>query len=182
VAPATAVREASLLHRYTTRVGPDGFVVETGPIGHGNPRRLLFLLRAPVAPSPMAAKIALSVKGPSKEPNRILSIALDPDAPAAQEAIRELHRLELSSRESAFWEAVHHGDRAAALHAFADTEKALDGMAKTGASKAELDADRMRLVDEKAVLDGRLSAEARAAARKRSHQTAISRVTSIFDD
>jgi hypothetical protein len=184
VSPGNSVREATLLHRYPTKVGPDGFVVETGPIGRGNPRRLLFLLKASAAPAPVAATIALTVRGNAeadRESNRILSVPVNAASPAAKEAVRELHRLVLSTHENEFWEAVHHNDRAKAQKAHEAASKVLGSLEGAGAPPAELESDRARLADERAVLDGRLSAEAREMARKRSHHTAISRVTSIFD-
>ncbi|MBI5548499.1 MAG: VWA domain-containing protein [Deltaproteobacteria bacterium] len=184
LAPGNSVREASLLHRYSTKVGPDGFVVETGPIGRGNPRRLLFVLKASGEPTPVAATIALTVRGSAgnePETNRILSVPVNPQSPAAKEAVRELHRLTLSSQENDFWEAVHHNDRALAQKAHDAALRTVAALEAAGAPAGQLDADRGRLADHKAVLDGRLSAEAREMARKRSHQTGISRVTSLFE-
>jgi Ca-activated chloride channel family protein len=185
VAPGNSVREATLLHRYPTKVGPDGFVVETGPIGRGNPRRLLFLLKAGAAPAPVAATVALSVRGSGNEAerdsNRILSVPVNPSSLAAKEAVRELYRLTLAAQENEFWEAVHHNDRSLAQRTHELAHRALEALERAGAPGTEVSADRDRLADEKAVLDGRLSAEAREMARKRSHHTAISRITSIFD-
>lgn len=183
IAPGNAVREATLLHRYPTKVGPDGFVVETGPIGRGNPRRLLFLLKATATPAPVAATIALSTRGAEAgaDSNRILSVPVNPASLAAKEAVRELYRLTLATQENDFWEAVHRNDRARATRANEAALKALTSLEASGASVAELDSDKARMADQKAVLDGRLSAEAREMARKRSHQTSVSRVTSIFD-
>ena len=91
LAPGSSVREATLLHRYPTKVGPDGFVVETGPIGRGNPRRLLFVLKVTSAPSPVAATLALSVRGSGQESeqdsNRILSVPVDAETASAKEAV-----------------------------------------------------------------------------------------------
>jgi Ca-activated chloride channel family protein len=179
VSPASTVREARLLHRYPTKVGPDGFVVETGPIGRGNPRRLLFQLKTGSEPKPVAATIALTVHGPARDPNRILSVPVDPAAPSAAEAIRELWRLELSDRETNFWEAVHENDKPAAARELTGAEIALEKLEKGGVPAADLESDRARLRDGQAVLEGRLSKEAREAARKRSHHTAISRITSL---
>ncbi|HEY3450099.1 MAG TPA: VWA domain-containing protein [Myxococcales bacterium] len=183
IAPGNAVREATLLHRYPTKVGPDGFVVETGPIGRGNPRRLLFLLKAGSTPAPVAATIALSTRGAEAgaDSNRILSVPVNPASLAAKEAVRELYRLTLATQENDFWEAVHRNDRVRATKANEAAHKALASLEAAGASATELDSDKARMVDQKAVLDGRLSAEAREMARKRSHQTSVSRVTSIFD-
>ncbi|MGC4123072.1 MAG: VWA domain-containing protein [Myxococcales bacterium] len=183
IAPGNAVREATLLHRYPTKVGPDGFVVETGPIGRGNPRRLLFLLKAPTAPAPVAATIALSTRGAEAgaDSNRILSVPVNPASLAAKEAVRELYRLTLATQENDFWEAVHRNDRARATKASEAALRALASLEATGAPAAELESDKARMADQKAVLDGRLSAEAREMARKRSHQTSVSRVTSIYD-
>lgn len=183
IAPGNAVREATLLHRYPTKVGPDGFVVDTGPIGRGNPRRLLFLLKAVATPQPVAATIALTVRGSGSDAdsNRILSVPVNPASLAAKEAVRELYRLTLATQENEFWEAVHHNDRPSAQKAHEVALQALDALENSGAPAAELAADRERMTDQKAVLDGRLSAEAREMARKRSHHTAVSRVTSIFE-
>jgi len=76
---------------------------------------------------------------------------------------------------------VHHNDRVKALRAHESAARALASLEQSGAPAAELDSDRARMADQKAVMDGRLSAEAREMARKRSHHTGISRVTSIFD-
>ncbi|MGI5860448.1 MAG: vWA domain-containing protein [Myxococcales bacterium] len=179
VSPAGAVREARLLHRYPTKVSPEGFVVETGPIGRGNPRRLLFELKTSARPEPVAATIALTVHGSGKAPDRILSVPVDPDAPSAREAERELWRLKLSDHETAFWDAVHENDKPAAAQALTAAEIALEKLLDCGATPAEVEPDRLRLRDDQAVLEGRLSHEAREAARKRSHHTAISRVTSL---
>lgn len=180
VSPAGAVREAALLHRYPTKVSSEGFVVETGPIGRGAPRRLLFTLKSGAEPSPIA-KIALTVKGEPREPDRILTAAIDPKAPLGPEALRELYRLSLASREGEFWDAVHRNDRAAAERAYAGALEAVAALERSGAPTLEISGDKARLADEKSVLEGRLTDEAREAARKRSHHTAISRVTSIFD-
>ncbi len=179
VSPASAVREARLLHRYPTKVSPEGFVVETGPIGRGNPRRLLFELKTSARPEPVAATIALTVHGSAQDPNRILSVPVDPEAPSAREAARELWRLKLSDHETAFWDAVHDNDKPAAAQELSAAEIALEKLVACGAAPAELEPDRLRLRDGQAVLEGRLSQEAREAARKRSHHTAISRITSL---
>jgi predicted outer membrane protein len=76
---------------------------------------------------------------------------------------------------------VHRNDRARATKANEAALGALASLEAAGAPAVELDSDRARMADQKAVLDGRLSAEAREMARKRSHQTSVSRVTSIFD-
>jgi len=180
VSPAGAVREAALLHRYPTKVSSDGFVVETGPIGRGSPRRLLFTLKCSPAPSPLD-KIALTIKSEEREPDRILTVSADPRAPLGPEAERELHRLSLAAREGEFWDSVHRNDRPGADRAHAGSSDAVAALERTGAPAPEVSSDKARLVDQKSVLEGRLSAEAREAARKRSHHTAISRVTSIFD-
>lgn len=180
VSPAGAVREAALLHRYPTKVSADGFVVETGPIGRGAPRRLLFTLKSAEVPSPMA-KIALTVKGEPREPDRILTAAVDPRAALGPEAQRELYRLSLATREGEFWDAVHRNDRPAAERANAGALEAVNALERCGAPAPEIGTDKARLSDQKSVLEGRLSEEAREAARKRSHHTAISRVTSIFE-
>jgi len=183
VQPANAIREASLLHRYPTRVGPDGFVVETGSIGRGGPRRLLFLMKALAQPVPVAATVAITVRGAASptQTNRIISVPVNPESPLAGETRRELERLTLAVREGEFWDAVHRNERASAERAFASCGRAIERLVGAGALEAELAADRMRLLDQRAVLDGRLSAEAKEAARKRSHQTAVSRTTSVFD-
>jgi Ca-activated chloride channel family protein len=185
LAPGNAVREATLLHRYPTKVGPDGFVVDTGPIGRGNPRRLLFLLKAGATPAPVAATIALTVRGSGqdaeRESNRILSVPVNPASLAAKEAVRELHRLTLAAQENDFWEAVHQNDRARAMKAHQSALAALAALEQSGAPATEIESDKGRLADQSAVIDGRLSAEAREMARKRSHHTSISRITSIFD-
>jgi hypothetical protein len=180
VSPAGAVREAALLHRYPTKVSSDGFVVETGPIGRGAPRRLLFTLKSAGEPSPMA-KIALTVKGEPREPDRILTAAVDPRAALGPEAHRELYRLSLATREGEFWDAVHRNDRPTAERAHTGALDAVNALERCGAPAPEIGTDKARLADQKSVLDGRLSEEAREAARKRSHHTAISRVTSIFE-
>ncbi len=180
VSPAGTVREAALLHRYPTKVSADGFVVETGPIGRGAPRRLLFTLKSAGQPSPMA-KVALTVKGDDGEPDRILTVAVNPDSALGPEAERELYRLSLASRESEFWDAVHRNDRPAADRAYAGAQEAVAALTRSQAPEAEVASDRNRLADQKSVLEGRLSAEAREAARKRAHHTAISRVTSVFE-
>jgi Ca-activated chloride channel family protein len=184
VSPSSAVKEASLIHRYSARVTPEGFVVETGPIGRGAPRRMLFLLKSDRVPEPVAATVALSSRGDTGPSNRILSVPIDATAPAAAEAMREYFRLTLSDEETRFWESVHAGDGTKAAAALASAEKALSELQQRGAPGEEVAADRARLSDNKAVLDGRLSREAREAARKRSHNTAVSRITSlgILDD
>jgi len=179
VAPATGVQEAVLLHRYPTRVGPDGFIVETGPVGRGSPRRLLFRLKASAPPSPVAAKIAVSTKGGDHEPDRILSVAVDPEAPCAKEGLRELYRLRLADRESEFWSAVRRSDRPLAQQAHGAALQEMLKLIAAGAPSAEADTDRLRLEDQRAVLEGRLTQEAREAARRRSHHTSISRITSL---
>ena len=185
LAPGNTVREATLLHRYPTKVSPDGFVVETGPIGRGNPRRLLFLLKATATPAPVAATIALTVRGSGTdaehESNRILSVPVNPASLAAKEAVRELYRLTLASQENGFWEAVHQNDRMRAQKASEQAMSALMALEQAGAPATEIESDKGRLADQRAVLDGRLSAEAREMARKRSHHTSISRITSVFD-
>ena len=183
IAPGNAVREATLLHRYPTKVGPDGFVVETGPIGRGSPRRLLFVLKAASPPQPVSATIALTSRGAGSDAdsNRILSVTVDSGSPAAKEAVRELYRLTLAAQENDFWEAVHHNDRTRANKAHGEAFKSLASLEAVGEGPFELGSDKGRLADQKAVLDGRLSVEAREMARKKSHQTSISRVTSILD-
>lgn len=187
VAPGSCVREASLLHRYPAKVGPDGFVIETGPVGRGNPRRLLFQLKiAPgtaLTPPLMAATIAVTIRGSGSndQPNRILSVTTGQSGPVASEALRELYRLTLCSRENEFWDAVHRSERALAQRCFEAAGRALAALEQANAPAVEIESGRARLADEQAVLEGRLSAEAREMARKRSHHTAISRITSIFD-
>ncbi len=177
--PSSAVREATLLHQYTARVSGDGFVVETGPIGRGAPRRLLFLLKADRLPEPVAATVALSVRGGTGPSNRILPVPVDTHAPVAAEALREFYRLTLSEEETRFWEAIHSAEAPKAAAALKAAEQALAEMEKAGAAALEVAADSARLADGRAVLDGRLSREAREAARRRSHHTAVSRVTSL---
>lgn len=178
VSPSTAVKEAVLLHRYAMKVGPDGFTVETGPIARGTPRRLLFLLRTSAPPDPLAATVAVSLKN-SAEPDRILPIPVSPDKPRGAEAVRELYRLELSKQEEAFWDGMHAGNALHAKLALGAAQEAMAALKAVGVSEAELEGDLRRLGDAQAVLDGRLTAEAREAARKRSHHTAVSRVTSF---
>lgn len=182
ISPASAVREATLLHRYAMKVGPDGFTVETGPIGRGAPRRLLFLLKAASRPEPVAATVALAVKGSQGDPDRILPVPVNRSAPGGREALREMHRLLLASREDAFWDAMHKGDRAAGQSALDAANTCLSALEASGASPAEVEGDRVRLLDEKSILEGRLSGAAREAVRKRSHHSTISRVTGCFDD
>ena len=182
VSPAAAVREATLLHRYSMKVAPDGFTVETGAIGRGAPRRLLFLLRCPNPPEPVAATIGVAQKGVQKDPDRILPVPLNPNAPTAREAVRELYRLNLSSREEAFWDAMHRGDKVAARIALDAADVLLRSLAEAGAGPSESEHDQARVSDERAIFEGRLSGEAREAVRKRSHQTAVSRVTGFVEE
>ncbi|HCF60969.1 MAG TPA: hypothetical protein DFS52_23600 [Myxococcales bacterium] len=136
-------------------------------------------MKTSARPEPVAATIALTVHGSAQDPNRILSVPVDPEAPSAREAARELWRLKLSDHETAFWDAVHDNDKPAAAQELSAAEIALEKLVACGAAPAELEPDRLRLRDGQAVLEGRLSQEAREAARKRSHHTAISRITSL---
>jgi hypothetical protein len=183
ISPSSAVREASLLHRYSTRIGPDGFLVETGPIGMGSPRRLLFELKTSSTPISSMVTVGISTRkiGADGE-SRIISIsASSSDTPLSQEAIRELRRLELAACENDFWEAVHRSQKENAEKAYQATAKALLSLEEAGERKPVLEMDRHRHADQRAVLDGRLSAEAQETAKKRSHHTAISIIRSVYD-